>query len=480
MSDSIRRLFTAALFITIGSTFANCRSTNPVDESATLATGPDLNDQISLSLKDLSYEPQELKCHQGKSSGKVCYYKGSFPPAAPGQISVCSFNISFLGHWKKYDPTTNKGDKRNRELAQILKNCDLVSIQEMAATPVKREYDILDKSGAPGKKVMKADGDSIAFVEEMKKVGFDRHILSEEDTGPNVNRNNSTRSDWYVAFYKSSKLRQSTTLPTGYLDTELVNSYKYSRVPFAFGFDVLDDAGKKKNDFIIVSTHLFPTLAGTLMATKYTKNMETVLGTNHFPELSTEVVDGRSANWFAYSQAVRIHEFHEIQSWVRSTSNQFGENDIIIAGDVNIDNTGTSESAEQSLSEYNGFIWNKKGMMTSTLDFYNKYRIALGFKILKQPVSGYESLNALDQDKGTVLFGTNIDKSKPFDHVFYRKSTSQELEKHLNIYDLSAQFKEHKLPNGKENPLENTNLMTKVFSDHIPIQFFINVSDDDD
>ena len=117
--------------------------------------------------------------------------------------------------------------------------------------------------------------------------------------------------------------------------------------------------------------------------------------------------------------------------------------------------------------------------MPATRAWYKTYRNAMGFPSIEPKVI-YRSLNEIEREDGLDLLGTNIEKSKPFDHFFYDKEESPEVVPHLNIYDLAAQFKDHDLENGEENPLKEANLMTRVLSDHLPIQFFMKIMDDDD
>ena len=78
------------------------------------------------------------------------------------------------------------------------------------------------------------------------------------------------------------------------------------------------------------------------------------------------------------------------------------------------------------------------------------------------------------------MFGTNLNQTKPFDHIFYDRRYSGEIKQKLNIFDMRAQFRGTGNNGELSNPLMQHNIMTKSLSDHAPIQFFIKVINDDD
>ena len=95
-------------------------------------------------------------------------------------ISVASFNIQFLGHFKKND---------NKALASILKDYDIVVVQELVAPPTAGTY--------PDGNPYKADNESAGFFNEMFEYGFD-YVLSEEDTGTgDVIHKASSATEWW-------------------------------------------------------------------------------------------------------------------------------------------------------------------------------------------------------------------------------------------------------------------------------------------
>lgn len=151
-------------------------------------------------------------------------------------LKICSFNIQFLGHFQT---------RENAVLADVVKNNDIVVVQEMVAAPVDGFY----PDGTP----FKADKESGAFVAEMTKRGFS-YWMSTEDTGPTKNHTPTTASEWWIVFYKNSKVLPDTNRCYGFVAQPLVANTPYDRVPYAFPFKTVHG----KSNFTLVSVHLHP------------------------------------------------------------------------------------------------------------------------------------------------------------------------------------------------------------------------------
>jgi endonuclease/exonuclease/phosphatase family metal-dependent hydrolase len=192
-------------------------------------------------------------------------------------ITICSFNIQFLGHYKKRDDAA---------LSKILKDYDFVVVQELIAPPYSGTF--------PDATAFNPDAESADFFDEMKSLGF-RYSLSEEDTGTNdeIHKNN-TSTEWWVCFFKPDKLKEASDLPSGFLADDRSNHDDYERVPYAFAFRTTDD----KFDFVLISVHLMPNGAGP-------------------------------------KRERRKHELMTIASWI--DANDDTEKDFIILGDMNIE-----------------------------------------------------------------------------------------------------------------------------------------------
>lgn len=200
-------------------------------------------------------------------------------------LKVCSFNIQFLGSSKSRDDVA---------LSKILKDYDIVVIQELVAPPYPGTF--------PDNTPFKPDAESAEFFDEMKSLGF-KYSLSEEDTGTgDRNHINSFATEWWVSFYKPEKVKVASDLPSGFLAEDRTNHDNYERVPYAFAFRTNDE----NLDFILVSVHLKP---GS-------------------PKASKER---------------RKNELAAIANWVND--NDETEKDFIILGDMNIENQEELASA---------------------------------------------------------------------------------------------------------------------------------------
>ena len=175
-----------------------------------------------------------------------------------GKIAVGSFNVKWVGYYE--------AERDNEGLASLMKNCDVVVIQELVAPPdvtrIGKPVNWPTDRGVryPNGKKLKFDKGATDFFEAMVAAGFDRFVLSEEDTGPgDKNHKNSASTEWFVAFYKSARLISpwdeggSAMKRGGYLACDLTANADYERVPFAFPFKT-----RKGLDFVLISVHLKP------------------------------------------------------------------------------------------------------------------------------------------------------------------------------------------------------------------------------
>ncbi len=191
-------------------------------------------------------------------------------------LEICSFNIQFLGSFKKRD---------NAALADILKSYDLVVVQELVAPPYAGTY--------PDGTTYEGDKESAGFFDAMDGNGFS-YILSDEDTGTGDKiHQQSTSTEWFVTFYKPNAVSVATDLPAGFLADDRSNNNDYERVPYAFPFRSTNGTF----DFVLISVHLQP---------------------------------GDSPA----ERERRAHELASIGTWIES--NDDIEKDYIILGDMNI------------------------------------------------------------------------------------------------------------------------------------------------
>lgn len=162
---------------------------------------------------------------------------GCRPSVIDDQITVCSFNIKFVGHYKKKD---------NEALARLVGKYDMVVIQELVAPPDNGQY--------CGGKPYREDPEADAFFNAMSAQGFD-YSLSCEDTGRGEKiHNKGSSTEWSVVFYKPDKLKIADDLPHGFLSEDRSAHPVYPRVPHAHGFRTIDG----KMDFVVINVHLSP------------------------------------------------------------------------------------------------------------------------------------------------------------------------------------------------------------------------------
>jgi len=198
------------------------------------------------------------------------------PASQTGSLTICSFNIQFLG---------NSPVRDDAALASILADYDVVVIQELVSPPYSGTF----PNGDP----FKPDPQSAEFFDEMESLGFD-FVLSEEDTGTgdHIHRNGSA-TEWWVAFFKSATVHVAADLPSGFLAADRSNNDDYERVPYAFAFRTSDES----LDFVLISVHLKPG---------------------------------------ASERGRRRHELTTIAAWIDAHDQT--EKDFIILGDTNIEN----------------------------------------------------------------------------------------------------------------------------------------------
>lgn len=168
--------------------------------------------------------------------------------------TICSFNIKWVGHYLKKDTVA---------LADLLKDYDIVLVQEMIAPPISGIY--------PDGTVFTVDPQSAGFTDEMMRWGF-QYLLSEEDTGPGEDHSHSGgATEWWIAFYKPNKILVDTTLPGGFLANNRFQNEHYDRVPYAFPFKTKTG----NTDFVLISVHL---AQGDDNETRRISELENIIG----------------------------------------------------------------------------------------------------------------------------------------------------------------------------------------------------------
>ena len=167
----------------------------------------------------------------------ICVLSCGPPQIFVEQLTICSFNIKFVGLYKKKD---------NAALAQLIAPYDMVIVQELVAPPDDGQY----PDGTPYREDTEAD----AFFDAMAAQGFE-YSLSSEDTGSGEeNHKASSATEWSVVFYKPDKITLAEDLPNGFLAEDRSAHPVYRRVPHAHSFRTVGDG----MDFVIINVHLYP------------------------------------------------------------------------------------------------------------------------------------------------------------------------------------------------------------------------------
>lgn len=151
-------------------------------------------------------------------------------------LSVCSFNIKWLGYSEERD---------NVVLGRVLSIYDVIVIQEIVAPPYTGQF--------PNGDSYKPDPEVAVFFDEMTRVYGYAFLLSEKDTGPGGKINdNSSRTEWYAVFYDPTKLEVASDLPTKFLPADVTADEVFDRIPYAFSLRHRSTGF----DFTLVSVHL--------------------------------------------------------------------------------------------------------------------------------------------------------------------------------------------------------------------------------
>jgi endonuclease/exonuclease/phosphatase family metal-dependent hydrolase len=301
-----------------------------------------------------------------------------FPAPKPADLAICSFNISFLGHWS---------NKANQRLADLLANCDAAVIQELIAPPTEMT---ITHDGQPMQ--MQADKEALGFFTAMSQAGLDSYVLSPAKTGAKTNHTATTASEFFVTFYKSARLEPAEDLPNGFISDPLVRNPMFDRVPFATALRRKTADGSAGTDFVLISVHL------------------------HASDPATEKKH--------QSQAARVAEFRRIQRWIETQKQTSGERDFIVLGDTNIEDGG----------EFQAWL----NTVSPAIDSFLQPLQAAENLPLVAPTLW--SLNASLQDGELKLQGTNLKQTKPYDHVFFDRQASSEIKPLLRMIDIADLF----------------------------------------
>lgn len=347
-------------------------------------------------------------------------YVSQFQPTDEDHLSVCTWNIQWIGHWKA---------KRNADIANVLRHCDIAVIQEVVTPPWDVTIVSRDNPSVQNSITLKGDAESKAFVEAMRSAGFDGIELSPEDTGPNKNHINTTASEWYVLFFKSKKVEMAKDLPKGFLATPLAGNSVYSRVPYAFGVRARRNE-KPSIDMVLISVHLHA--SGDKEPLRRCK-------------------------------ARRIREFRFINEWITEKKEKHvsKEKDYFVLGDMNVEDL---EEVEAYMGKTPAWFSTELAQITPESALEPETPAA------QMNLRNVRSMNYLVDSKD--MKGTNLKRDKAYDHVMHYTTTTLDIQPTLQIVDLAKTLNLESFP--------NANAFVQAYSDHNPLRFVITLSEDRD
>lgn len=297
---------------------------------------------LAFSCKDRKFNTTETKntdvvdssFDNNKSKIDFDMSKGEFeiPAVTENQLQICSYNIQFLGSSLKRDANF---------IADALKNCDIVVVQELVAFPYRYVYpesvswEEFKKPTDPSRDIDDGDFESARFFAEMKKNNF-AYTLSSENTGASQFHASSTGNEWWVTFFKLDKIKVAADLPKGFLEERRFNSINFDRVPWALPLRIK----KTGADFTLISVHLHFT-----SKPKDKEEDRRKIVTQGRISDSSELTQGE------VDRLLRLTELEQIYGWIEknkkytdSNSKIHTEKDYIVLGDMNI--SGANEVAE--------------------------------------------------------------------------------------------------------------------------------------
>jgi hypothetical protein len=359
----------------------------------------------STNLTNLENQPPPLGKEWGITSGT-----SAIPMAKPNHLQICSFNIQFLGSYSNRDTGF---------LADTVKNCDLVAVQELIGSP--RSDIILGDQNQDGfvdendskvqpKRVSKLDPDAKAFFDAMEQRQF-KYILSNTKTGKGSIEGAGNSAEFTVVFFKADKFEGHSKLVSKFIHPKIFENDIFDRVPYVI---YLKSKLGGKADFGILSVHLH-FLSKKIGIESDFKNLKNNLngpghnalkGTDEISKIASTI---SKANSFAeaakngitqkkFDQLQRFLELNTISTFIDQEINSSKEMDWLIIGDMNI----SSKEEIQSILKH------------------------------------LDHLRSLNPDN---LFSTNVHMDEAFDHalVFNRsrsKNQSFEFPERLNVLNL--------------------------------------------
>lgn len=419
--------------------------------------------------------------HTPKNSDEILLLPPPPPTLTKEVIDVCSFNIQFLGFYSLKD---------TQGMAEFLKskNCDIVVIQELVSPPSEEFLSVNNlfpfskwsdlpleiQNSEENKKIRESNNNekepnkkgsdyifpintttledgklpihdlitprqlSTDFFTSMNIAGYDKFVLSPEDTSPTRNRVNSSASEWWVTFFKDDLIELTqpqenhttqnfnilSIFPHGFLSSILLKNPDFDRTPFALQFQTKDQS----LHFTLISVHLAP---------------------------------GSS------SKARRKTEMDGIKKWI--DTHNLSDELVITLGDMNIENC----SELSNFLPENYISLNSKCLPTNTLQ-----------KLGGQKPYDHVVFNSQAKNSDRIILDSFIvdDLINEMEDRWYNVNPSASKEKCSNT-ELKFTPLDLCYPGGikvKDSPFRlhyNHDQFRQTYSDHHPIRFQISLKD---
>jgi hypothetical protein len=288
----------------------------------------------------------------------------SIPKAQPGNAQFCSFNIQFLGSYTSRD---------SGFLADTLKHCDLVAVQELVGSP--RADMVLGDQNQDGfidskddivhpKRTTKLDPDAKVFFDNMELRGF-KYVLSNTKTGKGNLEGAGNSAEFTVIFYKDDQFEVNSKFSAKFIHSKIFENEIFDRVPYAIYFK--SKLGGRA-DFGILSVHLHflskksgiesdfnnlkvsinrPELFPLKISDEYSKSASIIANESSYANAAKRGLTQKKLDQFQ-----RFLELKSISNFIDQEMKSNQEMDWMIIGDMNISSKEEIRGILSHLSDF--------------------------------------------------------------------------------------------------------------------------------
>lgn len=419
------------------------------------------------------------------------------PPANKDELNICSYNIQFIGQ---------SDTRKNDEIADIIKNCHVVIVQELVAAPENMTFDILKDyteetkpksvKNFNDKWAIEMDDESKAFFDSILALKDDsgntlfKEKISKYDTGSTAFLSNGSGSEYFTVFYQEQIMELDDSLPNGFLDyhDQLAGNLKYMRVPYIHSFKLKNEPF----DFSIVNVHLhfhFKNATTREQAIERFVELEKIHKSDpkvQYPINYTKFNEEQSRmTTMLLNQFQRHVELSAIINWIEDYKNKNNQwmNKLLT---VQFDNTNDYNRREKnffimgdmniSSAEEIKFHTDRLPMISlnpdcsgTTSNMENCYSQILIYKEAEQNIN-IQSYNVLNTICREDLIKRNMLSNPPSDSQCHHISSNDYMENSPTLVNLTK---------GKDSQKTFWNRIRNEYSDHNMIFFKIKIPETD-